>query len=170
MSEKKPSKAVIYKPPTRTPITTPSVILYGSIEPSTPSSPDWQTHLSTSLSDLPITIINPVCEAWDSTWVEDISDVRFKEQAEWEMDHAKVADVIAFYFKPGTLTPVSLLELGMYAAMYEGMGKVAVCAPQGFYKRGNVQIVCGRFGVELVGTLEELEKAVRVRLLGKLAA
>lgn len=82
------------------------------------------------------------------------------------MDHAKVADVIAFYFKPGTLSPITLLELGMYV----GTRKAVVCCPEGFYKRGNVQMVCWRYGVELLGSLEELEAAVRTRLTEKLSA
>ena len=156
------SKATVHKPPTRSPITRPSVILYGTVEPD--PAADWQTSLAASLSDLPIDIINPRCDAWDSTWKEDVSDSRFKEQVEWEMDHAKVADVIAFYFKPGTLTPITLLELGMYA----GSGKVVVCCPEGFYKRGNVQIVCQRYNIELLGDLDGLKQAVRLKLIDKL--
>ena len=152
------SRAVVHMPPTRPTITRPSVILYGSIEPN-PAS-DWQTSLANSLSDLPIDVINPRCEAWDSTWKEDVSDARFKEQVEWEMDHAKIANVIAFYFKPGTLTPITLLELGMYA----GSGKAVVCCPKGFYKRGNVQVVCQRYGIELLGNLDELHEAIRAGL------
>lgn len=158
------SKASIYKPPVRPIIDRPSVILYGSIEPD--PAKDWQTSLATLLSDLPIAIINPRCDAWDCTWVEDVSDARFKAQVEWEMDHAKVADVIAFYFKPGTLTPITLLELGMYA----GTGKAVVCCPAGFYKRGNVQLVCARYEIDLLDTLEELESIIRSKLVGKLAA
>ncbi|UPX15941.1 uncharacterized protein EKO05_0006371 [Ascochyta rabiei] len=157
------SKALVYKPPARPTLNRPSVILYGSIEPD-PAN-DWQTSLARSLVDLPVTVINPRCDAWDSTWVEDASDLRFKEQVEWEMDYAKLADVIAFYFKPGTLTPITLLELGMYA----GTGKAVVCCPKGFYKRGNVQIVCARYGIELLETLEELESAIRKRMTDKLA-
>lgn len=145
-------------PPTRSIITKPSVILYGSIEPNPTTG--WQTSVAKSLSDLPIDIINPRCDAWDSTWKEDVSDIRFKEQVEWEMDHAKLADVIAFYFKPGTLTPVTLLELGMYA----GSGRAVVCCPEGFYKRGNVQIVCQRYGIVLLQSLDELHEAIRTRL------
>lgn len=80
------------------------------------------------------------------------------------MDHAKVADVVAFYFKPGTLTPITLLELGMYA----GSGKAVVCCPEGFYKRGNVQIVCQRYNIELLGDLDGLKQAVRLKLIDKL--
>lgn len=153
------SKATVHKPPNRSEITKPSVILYGTIE-SDPAL-DWQTSLADSLSHLSVDIINPRCDAWDETWVEDVSDSRFKSQVEWEMDHAKMADVIAFYFKPGTKTPITLLELGMYA----GTGKAVVCCPEGFYKKGNVQIVCQRYQIDLLENLDELKTAVEKRLL-----
>ncbi|KAJ4994362.1 hypothetical protein SVAN01_00191 [Stagonosporopsis vannaccii] len=156
------SRSTVYKPPARPKITKPSVILYGTIE-SDPDA-DWQTSLAASLSHLPVEIINPRCDAWDHTWAEDVSDARFKEQVEWEMDHAKIADVIAFYFKPGTPTPITLLELGMYA----GTGKAVVCCPKGFYKRGNVQIVCQRYGIELLESLAELQETVKGLLLERL--
>jgi hypothetical protein len=162
MSQSTPHKATIHKPPIRPQVTTPSVILYGAIQPD--PTKDWQTSLSASLSDLPIAILNPRRDDWDSSWVEDISFPKFKEQVEWEMDYAQVADVIAFYFAPEALTPVTLLELGMYA----GTKKAVVCCPEGFYKRGNVQIVCQRYGIQLLGSLEELEKSVRARLVEKL--
>ncbi len=160
MSESTTSKATIHKPPTRPKVDKPSVILYGAIQ-SDPAD-DWQTHLAHSLSDLPVEILNPRRDDWDSTWVEDISFPKFKEQVEWEMDYAQVADVIVFYFAPGTLTPITLLELGMYA----GTGKAVVCCPEGFYKRGNVQMVCQRYGIELLGGLEELQGKVREKLVG----
>jgi hypothetical protein len=154
------SKAVVHKPPLRPTVTRPSVVLYGAIQPE----PAWQTSLAASLSDLPVDILDPRRDDWDSSWKEDISDPKFKQQVEWEMDHAKVADVIVFYFPPGALTPVALLELGMYA----GTGKVVVCCPQGFYKRGNVQIVCLRYGIDVLDDLDALREQVRTRLSGKL--
>jgi hypothetical protein len=156
------STALVYKPPHRAEVTRPSIILYGAIQ-SDPTK-DWQTHLTASLSDLPIAILNPRRDDWDSSWVEDISFPKFKEQVEWEMDYAQIADVIVFYFAPEALTPVTLLELGMYA----GTGKAVVCCPEGFYKRGNVQMVCRRYGIDLVATLDELNEAVRARLMQRL--
>lgn len=101
--------------------------------------------------------------------MEDTSDPRFVAQVDWEMDHAKLADVVVIYFVPSTQAPISLLELGMYATMYGGE-KVVVCCPMGFWKRGNVRLVCRRFGVECVESVEELERIVRGKLAGKLAA
>ncbi|KAH5044500.1 hypothetical protein HBI49_103470 [Parastagonospora nodorum] len=154
------SKAVVHKPPTRLQVNRPSVVLYGGIQPE----PAWQTSIAASLSDLPVDILDPRRDDWDSSWIEDISFPKFKGQVEWEMDCAKVADVIVFYFPPGLLTPVALLELGMHA----GTGKALVCCPEGFYKRGNIQILCLRYGINLLDTLDDLKDQVRSRLLEKL--
>lgn len=55
---------------------------------------------------------------------------------------------------------LGLLELGLFARS----GKMVVCCPPGFYRRGNVEIVCARFGIEFVGSLEELRAAVLKKL------
>jgi hypothetical protein len=154
------SQAVVHKPPVKPEVKRTSIILYGGIQPE----PAWQTSLATSLSDLPIDILDPRHDDWDSTWKEDISFPKFKEQVEWEIDHAKIADVIVFYFPPGALTPVALLELGLHART----GKAIVCCPEGFYKRGNVQIVCMKYGIDLLDSLDDLKEKVRTRLLEKL--
>lgn len=159
MCQASTSKAAIaYRPPVRPHVNRPSVILYGAIQAT--SGKDWQTSLSALLSDLPVAILNPRRDDWDSSWVEDITFPKFKEQVQWEMDYAQVADVIVFYFAPGTSTPITLLELGMYA----GTGKAMVCCPEGFYKRGNVQMVCLRYGIELLDSLDELSQKLRPRL------
>ena len=75
------------------------------------------------------------------------------------------ADLIAMFFDPESKAPVSLLELGLAAG--EGKGRVIVGCPEGYWKRGNVQVVCRRFGIELVGSLEELRDAV-LRVVGHL--
>lgn len=109
MCQASTSKAIAYRPPVRPHVNRPSVILYGAIQAT--SGKDWQTSLSTLLSDLPVAILNPRRDDWDSSWVEDITFPKFKEQVQWEMDYAQVADVIVFYFAPGTSTPITLLEL-----------------------------------------------------------
>ncbi|KAF2872966.1 hypothetical protein BDV95DRAFT_490184 [Massariosphaeria phaeospora] len=159
MSTSSSSKHTVHKAPLKAEITKPSVILYGSIDKN-----NWHSALSASLAHLPITVLDPRRDDWDSSWIEDVSFPKFKEQVEWEMDHAQVADVIVFYFAPGTLAPIALLELGMYAAT----GKVVVCCPKDFYKRGNVHMVCDRYGIQLIETMEELQEHVREKLGEKL--
>ena len=162
MSSQASPRHTVWKAPFRPDVDRPSVILYGSIEQN--KALDWQTQLTSALEQLPVGILNPRRDDWDSSWIEDISFPKFKEQVEWEMDYAKVADVIAFYFAPETKAPISLLELGMYA----NTGRVVVCCPSGFYKKGNVQMVCLRYGIPLVETSEELVDLVKKRLMEKL--
>lgn len=75
----------------------------------------------------------------------------------------EAADVIAMYFDPDTKAPITLLELGLFART----GKMIVACPEGFWKKGNVEIVCGRYGIECLGSLDELGRAI-VRRLGEL--
>jgi hypothetical protein len=67
------------------------------------------------------------------------------------------ADLIALYLSPGTKSPISLLELGLYASS----GKLVVCCPEGFWRKGNVDIVCKRYGAWQVDTLSELVGFIR---------
>ncbi|KAF2277584.1 uncharacterized protein EI97DRAFT_375315 [Westerdykella ornata] len=157
MATTAPSDFAVHKPPAKYVIKSPSVVLYGSVEVGI--APSWQDKLAASLSSLPIAVLNPLREDWDKTWIEDISFPKFREQVEWEMDCAKVADIIAFYFGPGSLAPISLLELGMYAAT----GKVVVCCHPNYEKKGNIQMVCLRYGIPLVAELGKLEELIRER-------
>jgi hypothetical protein len=135
-----------------------SVFLAGSIDMGKAS--EWQVYLTSTFSDLPITVFNPRHDDWSLKWEQDISNSKFKEQVMWEMDRLNEVDVIALYFEPGTTSPISLLQLGKYASS----GKLVVCCPEGFWKRGNVQVICELDGVPLMKTMEELEVHTRKRL------
>lgn len=133
------------------------VFLAGTIDQGTST---WQESVVKSLSHLPITILNPHRPDWDSTWIQDISCEPLREQITWELDMLEATDVIAMYIHPGSQAPISLLELGLFARS----GKMIVACPAGFWRRGNVQVVCARFGVELVDSLEELIGGIERRL------
>lgn len=122
-----------------------SIFLAGTTTASVTNS-DWRNTLSTALSHLPVAIFNPLRPDWDSTWREDVSFPPFREQVEWELDMQARADVVAVWFGAETDAPVSLLELGLCVGR---RGKtVVVGCHRGYRKRGNVEIVCGRMGVE----------------------
>ena len=135
-----------------------SVFLAGSIDMG--SAVDWQAEMTSALEDLPVSVFNPRRDDWDSSWVQDISDPQFNEQVTWELDHMDRATVIAVYFDPNGKAPITLMELGLHARE----GKVVVCCPEGFWRRGNVQMVCARYDIPLVDTLEELISETRNRL------
>lgn len=153
-------RATTHFPPEYPTLTKPSLILFGTIEKS--PTDNWASNLSATLSDLPIQILNPRRDDWDSTWREEVSFTPFREEVEWEMAHPEKVGLIVMCFKAGSMCPITLLELGMHAARFGE--RVVVCCEEGFYKRGNVEIVCGKFEVEYVKTLEELEKIVRKRM------
>lgn len=131
------------------------VFLAGSIEMG--KAEDWQTRLTNMLRDQDITILNPRRDDWDDTWEQKIEHPLFREQVEWELKAMEVADKIALYFSPGTFAPITLLEFGLHARS----GKLIVCCPEGFYRKGNVDIVCARYNVRQVATIEELSKAIQ---------
>ena len=60
--------------------------------------------------------------------------------------------MIIMYFSPETKSPISLLELGLYA----NSGKILVCCPEGFWRKGNVDIVCEKFSIPNFDNLENL--------------
>lgn len=125
----------------------------GSIEMG--AAENWQETLVRKLPD-DITVLNPRRDDWDSSWKQSIDDPQFNEQVTWEMDSLDRADIIAMYFDPNTKSPISLLELGMYART----GKMIVCCPEGFWRKGNVEMVCDRYNIPLVGSLQALIQRV----------
>jgi hypothetical protein len=135
----------------------PSVFLAGSIEMG--AAVNWQQRVEMALADTDIIIYNPRRDDWDTSWVQSIDNPQFREQVEWELDAQHAASVIAMYIDPATKAPISLLELGLFGPT----GKMIVCCPEGFWRKGNVDIVCRRYGIQQVPTLDDLVLYVRWR-------
>lgn len=132
-----------------------SIFLAGSIEMG--KAEDWQTYIGNNLAHLDIVILNPRREHWDSSWEQSIDNPMFKEQVDWELDALERADIIFFYFAPNTKSPISLLELGLFA----NSQKAIVCCPDGFWRKGNVDIVCQRHDIRQVDNIEEGIKLIK---------
>ena len=113
----------------------------------------WQDKVVRLLKDKKdrknIIIFNPRRDDWDSSWEQDISNKKFREQVEWELRAMEHADKILMYFDPKTKSPISLLELGLFAHT----GKLVVVCPKGFWRKGNVDIVCKKYGIKEVNTI-----------------
>jgi hypothetical protein len=137
-----------------------SVFLAGSIELG--NAGNWQTFIENELSGTDILIFNPRRENWDPSWLQSQTNPKFREQVEWELNALEKANIIAMYFEPDTRSPVSLLELGLFARS----GSMIVCCPAGFWRKGNVDIVCETYGVKQVGSLRDLSKHI-VRSAGE---
>lgn len=136
------------------------VFLSGSIEMG--AAVDWQVDLVNELKDVPnLVLLNPRCDDWDSSWEQSIDNSQFREQVEWELHGMELADAVVFYFAPYTKSPVTLLELGLIA---HAKSNVAVCCPAGYWRKGNVDIVCRRYGIHMVPTLGALQDWIRERV------
>jgi hypothetical protein len=141
----------VIKPPYRR----MSIFLAGSIEMGL--AEDWQSMIEKELDDHNVTIYNPRRDSWDSSWVQSIHNEEFREQVEWELDHLDKSDVIVMYFDENTKSPISLLELGLYASS----GKMIVYCPEGFWRKGNVDIVAQRYDITQVNSFNELLIALK---------
>lgn len=126
------------------------IFLAGSIEMG--KAERWQDRVCAALEGFDVILLNPRRDDWDSSWVQRKSDPQFSEQVNWELSALRDSDVIVMYFAPGTESPISLLEFGLYAES----GKLYVACPVEFWRRGNVEIVCDRYGITLFDSLDDL--------------
>jgi hypothetical protein len=146
---------VIY-PPNPIPETGNAVFLAGSIDQD--SAEKWQEYLISQLNHQHLIILNPRRTNWDKEWAEEIDNPYFFEQVEWELKGQERADLIVMYFDPNTQSPISLLELGLFAQTK----KMIVCCPKGFWKKGNVDFICRRYQIPQVESLGDLIKSIKV--------
>jgi hypothetical protein len=152
---------LIVKPPTPIPDRPGAryVFLAGSIEQG--KAIDWQTAIEQQLDDIEdLVVLNPRRDDWDASWTQSIDDPQFRGQVEWELDGMERADVVAMYFAAGTKSPITLLELGLNAST----DKLVVTCPDGFWRKGNVDVVCARYGIDQAPDLDALVAAIRLRL------
>lgn len=136
--------------------TKPSIFLAGSIEMG--KAPDWQNLLISKIGRNFSIVFNPRRENFDPTWKQGLDEEHFNIQVTWELEMIEKADVIAFYFDPSTTAPVTLAELGLVCGLKP---KAAfVCCPEGFHRKGNVDIMCERYGLRTYPTFEALTTAL----------
>lgn len=153
----KATTKVVY-PPMRVQrdLTKVDVFLAGSIEMGKAS--DWQTMLGFILSqeDAVGRVFNPRRKDWDNSWEQSPQNAHFNEQVNWELDHIEQSDIVFVNFVPGTMSPVTLAELGFLLGRHKFP---IVCCPKDFWRSGNVQIMCER---ESVLCFENYEQSVEV--------
>ena len=128
-----------------------SIFLAGSIEMGL--AEDWQRELGDWLIDKNYNIFNPRRSDWDSSWIQTYEDPNFNQQVKWEMNALEKAEYIIMYLDPQTKSPISLLELGLHAASK----KLFVVCPDGFWRKGNVEVDCSIYDIPLFNSLEELK-------------
>jgi len=121
-----------------------SIFLGGSIEAG--KAEDWQKDLIKYIDNKEysskIELLNPRRDAWDASWpVDDPNHAALAEQINWELYYQDKADILIYYFATGTISPITLLEMGTYASHNP------LIYIQGGYKRhANVKITADHFG------------------------
>lgn len=125
-----------------------TVFLGGSIELG--KADNWQNEVKDFLNQHPysnfIDVFNPRREGpWEQEWMNDYSEGPFKEQVDWELHKQKECNLLIYYFARDTISPISLLELGLFYKK-----KPIVAADPGYLRLGNLMITKEHFNFEVV--------------------
>jgi len=144
------NEAKVIKAPGDTTGEDKGVFLAGSIEMG--KAVDWQKEIEDKLKDFDVTLFNPRRDDWDSSWEQSIDNPEFEEQVTWELDSLDKSDKIVFFMDKDTKSPITLIELGLHARQ----SNCCVYCPDGFWKKGNVDIVCKRFNIPMVDSIDGL--------------
>ena len=67
-------------------------------------------------------------------------------QIKWEQDYLDKANVIAMVLLDDSKSPISLLEMGLYA----NTDKLIVFCTPNFYRWDNVRLTCEKYHIELI--------------------
>jgi hypothetical protein len=112
----------------------PTIFLAGSLDLA--AARNWQKDLVTALGARPVEVLSAA---------ERTSQASPREQIERELDGLERADLVAMWFPAETIAPITLLELGLTARA----DKLVVGCPDGFWRKGNIEVVCSRFCIPL---------------------
>ena len=136
----------------------PRVFLAGSIDNGRASN--WQAEVSAALANAGVVLLNPRRADWNPAWQADAEEPEFVRQVRWELQALEQADIVLMYFAPGSQSPVTLLEMGLHARS----GKLLVAAPEGFWRKGNVDITADHYQVPRLQDIDALIAALRERV------
>lgn len=136
-----------------------SVFLAGSIEMN--KARLWQNEVQERFAGYPITFLNPRRDDWDSSWTQSVMDDNFRTQVEWEVKHISMADIVFFYIDPNTQAPITLWELGY---MMKDTRKIIVCCPNGYWRKGNIEVYSKIFGFPLIEDFDTACELLRSRI------
>lgn len=140
------------------------IFVGGSIEMG--KATNWQQRLLEDFKDdNNVVILNPRRKKWNPNWKQTKNNPPFKRQVNWELDALEAANAIIMYFEPGTKSPISLLELGLFGQDFGRLDlKMHVVCPSGFWRKGNVDIVCDRYHIPQFKTLNDAIMEIKLNL------
>lgn len=129
------------------------IFLAGTIDMG--NSEDWQKKMinkfKRTFKDKNISLFNPRRPAKTGSTT---SSFNLEEQIKWELDHLEEADYIIMYIIGTSKSPISLLELGLFAHY----NKVIVICENDYYRYENVRVTCNYYNVPLLTSLNDFYK------------
>lgn len=138
------------------------VFLAGSIDMG--KAEDWQTWVANYFVDKDpnnrLGLISPRRDHWDNSWEQSLDNIKFFEQVNWEYNYLSLSHHIFMNLLPESKSPISLLELGMFA----DSGRMIVTCPKGFWRKGNVDYVCKRYNIPEFESLNDSLPFLKSRL------
>ena len=127
-----------------------SIFLAGAIDQG--KAEDWQKKVADALRNYDVLILNPRRDDWDDSWEQSIDNPQFKEQVTWELQAQENADMVIFVFTKDSKAPITFLEFGLFGPDKDSM----VCAEEGFYRQGNLDVVAERYNIPIYHNLDEM--------------
>lgn len=127
------------------------VFLAGTIDGG--ASENWQRKFYEELKKRchdTVTVFNPRRDDWPDDGSDEV-----RNQIRWEHEHMDKADIIVMNLLPDSKSPISLMEIGMFA----DSGKLMVFCQEDFYRYDNVDMVCDRYDIPLYLT-NDIDKMV----------
>lgn len=116
-----------------------SIFLAGTIDNG--DSINWQKKLIDKFKNTNIKIYNPRREHWN----KDATKKDLEYQIKWEQEHLDNADLIVMVLSDNSKSPISLLELGLYATSK----KLLVFCTDKFYRFDNIRLTCEKYDISL---------------------
>lgn len=140
------------------------IFLAGSIEQG--KAEEWQKAFYEEIYKMRpkpnVAMFNPRRDDWDPNWDAIKDKKKLEEQIEWELEHLEKANLIVMYLQPGTISPVSLLELGLFAReVYVMKKQMIVLCPEGFHRKTNIDVVCQYYDITMAKDMNDLIKKTK---------
>jgi hypothetical protein len=145
---------IIY-PPNKREDTCFTIFLAGTIDNG--AGPEWQQEVCREFKDYMVNFMNPRRLDWNNSVDPAKHGEWLEEQVNWELKHLENADLVVMFIAAGSKSVISLLELGLICKN----PNVVVCCEDGFYRKGNVDIVCRRYRTKQVATFADLIAYIR---------
>jgi hypothetical protein len=139
------------------------VFLAGSIDMG--AAPNWQKNLIDAYKrhDEPIrdiTFYNPR-RPKGFKGKQTLDNVDFVTQVNWELDHINRSDIVLMYLTEESKAPISLLEFG-YIYNHSDDIEFVLGVEQGFYRRGNLEVMADRGRLNIFDNLQDCKEALDI--------